>query len=595
MGATLAPLIIATDKTQLTQFTGGKSAYPVYLTLGNLPKSVRRKPSLHACVLLGYLSVDKITREKLTQQEQRARNQRLFHESMRVILEPLLEAGKHGVEMTGGDGATRKVFPIIAAYVADYPEQCLVTCSKYGTCPKCRCPASDLGNPKAHPLRTQAWTLEVIQEARKATESVAQFHKICMEQDVSGSVYKPFWHGFPHTDIHLSITPDVLHQLYQGVFKHLVNWCTRIMSAEELDYRIRSLPPAYGARHFKNGISALSQISGTERKQMAKILLGCLVGVFPKKALLACRSLLDFIYLAQYSTHDDITLGYLQDALDTFQKNKSYFIDTGVREDMNIPKFHSLMHYIQSIRMLGTTDNYNTEMFERLHIDFAKEGWRASNHRDEFPQMTLWLSRQEKMAAFQNFITWKESLQPPSDARQTALKSKGSGLAISLPKFPTQSRKPIAHIEHQHHAPGFSLRLKEYLNSLLQHSISNRNAILHSLPFDRLDIYHTLKFHPANLEDGEEECDVLKAVPSTSQNAGRFDTAVILHNEDAESTGLEGETYTSLILTDSHQALKEHVLDGFELFSNCQNIWTMQMRHRFGPNVHWPMWNGILI
>ncbi|KAI0758393.1 hypothetical protein BC629DRAFT_1295998 [Irpex lacteus] len=31
-GATLAPLIIATDKTHLTNFSGGKQAYPVYLT-----------------------------------------------------------------------------------------------------------------------------------------------------------------------------------------------------------------------------------------------------------------------------------------------------------------------------------------------------------------------------------------------------------------------------------------------------------------------------------------------------------------------------------------------------------------------------------
>jgi hypothetical protein len=38
--ATCAPIIIATDKTQLTQFVGGKSAYPVYLTLGNIPKSL---------------------------------------------------------------------------------------------------------------------------------------------------------------------------------------------------------------------------------------------------------------------------------------------------------------------------------------------------------------------------------------------------------------------------------------------------------------------------------------------------------------------------------------------------------------------------
>src|ERR1700677_1189623 len=187
-GATLAPVIVATDKTQLTQFTGGKSAYPIYLTLGNLPKAICRKPSHHACVLIGYLSVDKIQRYKLTNKEHRARNQRLFHESMRLILAPLMDAGRTGVEMTGGDGAVCNIYPILASYVADYPEQCLVSCSKYGTCPKCQCPADKLQDPTPFAARTQQWTLDVIEQAKASAQTTSQFHKKCMAKDVSGSV-----------------------------------------------------------------------------------------------------------------------------------------------------------------------------------------------------------------------------------------------------------------------------------------------------------------------------------------------------------------------------------------------------------------------
>jgi len=32
------------------------------------------------------------------------------------------------------------------------------------------------------------------------------------------------------------------------------------------------------------------------------------------------------------------------------------------------------VHYVESIRYSGTTDNYNTEMFKHFHIDMAKEG-----------------------------------------------------------------------------------------------------------------------------------------------------------------------------------------------------------------------------
>jgi hypothetical protein len=56
-----------------------------------------------------------------------------------------------------------------------------------------------------------------------------------------------------------------------------------------------------------------------------------------------------------------------------------------------------LSHYASSIRLFGITDNYNTEQSERLHIDFAKDAYRATNHKDEYYQMTRWLERREKV------------------------------------------------------------------------------------------------------------------------------------------------------------------------------------------------------
>ena len=36
VGATVAPIILSSDKTKLSQFRGDKSAWPVYLTIGNI-------------------------------------------------------------------------------------------------------------------------------------------------------------------------------------------------------------------------------------------------------------------------------------------------------------------------------------------------------------------------------------------------------------------------------------------------------------------------------------------------------------------------------------------------------------------------------
>lgn len=397
---------MSTDKTQLTQFSGSRQAYPVYLTLGNIPNAIRRKPSEQACILIAYLPVEKVVRGKLSKREVSSRYQRLFHAAMAELFKPIVQAGKTGVQMASGNGEVRIVHPILAAYVADYPEQCLVTCTKSTTCPKCHADHSQLDSDDPLPLRTPRDTLDTMADVKASTSTPAQYFDGCMAKNINGNVTKPFWEDLPFTNIHLSQTSDVLHQLYQGVLKHLIDWCQQLLSEPELDARIRRLPPGLGLRHFKNGISALSQISGTERKNMGKILLGCIIDQLDPRAVTAVRAILDFIYLAQYRTHDMETLGYMRQALERWRNNKSYFVTVGCRKHYLIPKFHALVHYVDCIQYFGTTDNFNTEMFERLHIEFSKKGWRASNHRDEFPQMTQWVTRQESVHAFTRYLQW---------------------------------------------------------------------------------------------------------------------------------------------------------------------------------------------
>jgi hypothetical protein len=536
----VAPVIIATDKTQLTKFSASKSAYPVYLTLGNIPRAIRRKPGQHACVLIGYLSVDKVLKEELSAREVSSRVQRLFHDSLRIILEPLKKAGEIGIEIVGGDGLVRLVFPILACYVADYPEQCLVTCTKYGTCPKCRARADELAEIQRFSSRTQAWTASVINEANLTTKTNSSFRKQCMSKDVSGGVFEPFWLGFPHCDIHMAITSDILHQLYQGVFKHIIEWCQELIDEEELDQRLRTLPPCYGVRHFHKGWASLGQIGGKERKHMARVLLACLVGKVPRGVILAYRALLDFIYLAQYPTHDDDTLFYMQKALQDFHRHKEVIINLGIRDDLDIPKFHSLQHYMENIRNFGTTDNYNTEMFERFHIDFCKEGWYASNGRNEKPQMISWLTRREKVASFQSYI--KMTMEEEEDEFSH---SRFRDQRIVLTKRPHQLRRHIMDVIQDHTSKGFQMELISYLNTHLPHPHPRTALHTMDLPFSHIDIYHGFKFCLDSLGNDvdfdQEEADTVKAKPSMNGKPARFDTVVVMNTPDCESTGLEGK------------------------------------------------------
>jgi hypothetical protein len=197
--------------------------------------------------------------------------------------------------------------------------------------------------------------------------------------------------------------------------------------------------------------------------------------------------------------------------------------------------------------MFGATDNYNTEMFERLHIDFAKEGWRASNRRDAFPQMMKWIDRQEKVASFGDYLSGRQRLdrpQPPPGLAQTTSKN-FAGQPIQIAKRPHAPNRSLTEIESDHKCPSFSHHLKLYHNARTHSKIPERQVHTMTLPFTKLDVYHMFKFTPTSLDDGigetnDTDSQTVKAVPSIAGKAARFDAVVVLHNMDAEATGLEG-------------------------------------------------------
>ncbi|KAJ7456359.1 hypothetical protein B0H11DRAFT_1874417 [Mycena galericulata] len=401
VGSTLAPIILASDKTQLTQFSGDKQAWPVYLTLGNIDKETRRTPSSRATVLLGYIPVSKL--EIFTKKKRSAVGHQMFHDCMRVMLLPLKDAGAGGVKMDCADGFVRKVFPILAAYIADYPEQCLVA-----ACMENSCPGSISHKPKGRggthhsERRNPQETLRTLSEQSKG-EKPPEFKQHNLRP------INPFWADFPHCDIFSCMTPDNLHELHNGAFgDHIVKWSTEATAgeADEIDQRFRTMTPHPSLRHFSKGISLTTQWTGMERKNMEKVFLGILANATDPAVQRSVCGLMDFIFYAHFETHCDISLAEMDTAWSAFHAHKQIFIDLDIRTHFNISKIHKLKHYVDSIRSRGTTDGFNTEGTERLHIDLAKVGYNASNKKAYIKQMTTWLRRQESVHKFGAYLQW---------------------------------------------------------------------------------------------------------------------------------------------------------------------------------------------
>ncbi|PPQ77052.1 hypothetical protein CVT24_009600 [Panaeolus cyanescens] len=555
---TIIPIIISSDKTQLTDFRG-INAYPVYMTIGNLPKHIRCKPSRQGQMLIAYLPTTKLTHIANKSSRRRAVSN-LFHHCMHQILQPLESAGCDGIVLTSGDGLTRRCYPILAAYPGDYPEQTLVALVKNGQCPVCPADRNEIGewDSKQSPRSTK----NVIRALRKSRKGAREFTKACKEHGVK-PVQSVFWKDLPHVDIYRAITPDLLHQLYQGVFKHLISWIREACGDAEIDARCRRLPPNHHIRLFMKGITNLSRVTGTEHDQISRFLLALVAdirlpnGVSNSRLVKCTRALLDFMAIARYPIHTCTTLDELEDALKTFHECKSIFLDLGVRENFNIPKIHFMCHYREFIEYLGSPDNFNTEYTERLHIDYAKDAYAATNRKDEFPQMTRWLNRLEKMNQHEKFIRRRVELDDNSPLQiDKPLPSLIPRRRLHMARHPTGRGRTLEELASTYGASQFSEVLKRFIVKLRNPDL-NRAAVdaaavnLH-LHFQKVSVYHRIKFvsHDVYALKPMDEVvvDAIHVDPAHRDKygmdvPGRFDTALIRVKESAEETGLHASDF----------------------------------------------------
>ena len=428
-GQTLGLVILGSDKTHLTVGQGDKECHAVYMSCGNIKKSLRGKVGAHCWMMIAQIPIAKFKQSEY----QGILANRLLHRCLDIVLSNPKDCAVNAKSMLDPGGRLRSVRTFLTAYIADLPEQQALSCVASSYAPSSMTGPKTLGDSTLHPLREGWNTLEVIEEIEEELgetidpNNLSKFRKLAKERGLNG-VDKPFWRDWLYADPCLFLSPDALHQWHKLFSDHPIEWAKQWLGTEELDRRLSVLQPRVGFRHFRNGFTRFKQHTGKETKDLQRVFLGVIAGHknVTGGILKAMRGFLDFIYLAQYESHSTVTLGYLQDALRKFHKYKSHIAESGVRDgsrrngEFHIPKLELMHHVKRLVELLGSAPQFSSEQTERCHIDMAKIPYRATNRKGYAEQMCRFLDRAERVRLFSSLIAWHSRSDGTMTSRMSA-------------------------------------------------------------------------------------------------------------------------------------------------------------------------------
>jgi len=213
-------VICASDKTHMTNFSGDQHAWPLYLTIGNIRNDICHTLTKSNWILVGPIPCPP---------KGAINTDNAWHSVVGTVLSPLpnLDITGPGLKWDCADGFQRQCFPLLAAWVGDYPEQVMVAQVSYGSCQMCEFPK---GGPMRHSIfrpldnpRDQPIYSELLVDNNTDALHTLGVHPIRNQ----------FWQS-PLCNVYLLWKPDELHQLLLGLVKDLLHWLLKYLKARNV-------------------------------------------------------------------------------------------------------------------------------------------------------------------------------------------------------------------------------------------------------------------------------------------------------------------------------------------------------------------------
>ncbi|KAH8987701.1 hypothetical protein EDB86DRAFT_2808752, partial [Lactarius hatsudake] len=160
-GATQLAVVGGSDKTCVTAMTGGLEMYPAYLSLANIVSEVRMKASNHAWMCFCFLPIVKF---RVHPSFQSILSARLWHVCMDKAFARCKDAAITGCFVADPHGRLRWSFPLLATWIADLPEQHLISAIANSTSPHSLAVTNQFGDAHCHSPRHGLVTIKLIQD-----------------------------------------------------------------------------------------------------------------------------------------------------------------------------------------------------------------------------------------------------------------------------------------------------------------------------------------------------------------------------------------------------------------------------------------------
>ncbi|KAI6095384.1 hypothetical protein EDD16DRAFT_1698718 [Pisolithus croceorrhizus] len=213
-GATIVPVILASDKAPVTRMSGDRKMHLLFLTIANINSEVCMKATAHAWACVAYTPIPEF----------------LAHPDFHSILEA--HVWHHCMDIAC---ANLKVSSHRGVFMAD-PHN----------------------NTRYYPWK------------------ILEFQAAAKKQYLSG-IQLPFWQDWRFSDPAIFLIGEILHACHKWFFDHVLKWCRWVLGDDELDMRYHCQHKYVGTCHF-TGVSHVKQMTRREHHDVQHTIVAAIVG-----------------------------------------------------------------------------------------------------------------------------------------------------------------------------------------------------------------------------------------------------------------------------------------------------------------------------